>query len=275
MSERPNVWYVYGVVPADTNVGHAPTGVDDAAVESISGADLAAVTSRLDADAYAPEAVERGTANMEWLAPRAVAHDRVLTWASDRGPVVPLPMFSLFTSVDAVRSMLQTSGAQLRLSLERAAVGREYALRVYRLDDELRVVAAQSSPRLAVLERAAAEASPGQRYLLERKLETERKTELRTIGAQVAREVVDALRQFVVDVIEGDLVPRGPSGSPESLLVLDAAFLVAPDRLGEFRRALTKLVERHASRGFRFDFTGPWPPYHFMQASPAAEARDV
>lgn len=275
MAERSSVWYVYGVAPAKGRLAQAPAGLDDAPVETISEAGVLAIASRLDMHAYAPDAVERGTAEMEWLAPRAVAHDRVLTWASDRLPVVPLPMFSLFTSDAAVRAMLRSRRTELQASLERASAGREYALRVYRLDDELRAVAAELSPRLAEMERAASAASPGQRYLLERKLEAERKAELHGVGARVAREIVETLRPFARDVVEGRIVPRAATGTPENPLVLDAAFLISPDRLDQFRGELTTLVEQHASRGFRFDFTGPWPPYHFVQPSPDARADDA
>jgi hypothetical protein len=275
MADRPQVWYVYGVVPASLPVTRAPAGLDDTSVESIHDAEVAAVVSRLDGAQYAPELVEGGTADMEWLAPRAVAHDRVLTWVSDRGPVVPLPMFSLFSSVGAVRSMLQTQRAQLGAALERVADGREYVLRVYRLDDELQAVAAEMSPRLAELEGAAASASPGQRYLIERKLDAERKTELRAIGARVARDVIDALRPSAIDAVESRPEQHQGSQASEHPLVLDAAFLISPTGLEDFRRALTTLVERHGSRGFRFDFTGPWPPYHFVQTSTEARPRDT
>jgi hypothetical protein len=46
--------------------------------------------------------------------------------------------------------------------------------------------------------------------------------------------------------------------------VLNAAFLVSAAGLEAFQRTLTELVGRHGSHGFRFDFTGPWPPYHFV-----------
>lgn len=268
MADRDSVWYVYGVVPTGLALAHSPAGLDEASVESIADSDLAAVASRLDPTHYAPDAVERGTADMDWLAPRAVAHDRVLTWASDRGPVVPLPMFSLFSSEAAVRAMLREQGIKLHAALERAAEGREYALRVYRLDDELRVVAAEVSPRLAQLEQAARSATPGQRYLLERKLDTERTAELRAIGSRVAAEVFESLSAHASRAVEGKLAARtGGSGASETPLVLDAAFLVSPAGLEDFRRELTALVTRHASRGFRFEFTGPWPPYHFVQTS--------
>ena len=48
-----------------------------------------------------------------------MAHDRVLTWASDRGAVVPLPMFSLFSGADAVRAMLDARSGQLVLGARR------------------------------------------------------------------------------------------------------------------------------------------------------------
>ena len=52
-------------------------------------------------------------------------------------------------------------------------------------------------------------------------------------------------------------------------MILNAAFLVASDCLTDFQGTLTEIVEREQPHGFRFDFTGPWPPYHFVR-----EARD-
>jgi hypothetical protein len=263
MSASSHYWYVYGVAPAPIDLGRAPEGVDDTPLDACIEGGLAAVASRLD-EHYSPDEIERGTENVEWLAPRAVAHDRVLTWMSDHGPVVPLPIFSLFSSEDAVRRMLRERRQEIASTLSHVAQGREYALRVYRIDGELAAIAAEWSPRLAQLEEAASAASPGQRYLLERKLDTERKNELHGIGARVARDVTEALRPHAIDTTEARVVQRSGRAA-EGILILDVAFLVAPGKLEEFQRELTGIVTRHGSRGFRFDFTGPWPPYHFVQ----------
>ncbi|HEY2376620.1 MAG TPA: GvpL/GvpF family gas vesicle protein [Gemmatimonadaceae bacterium] len=270
-----DIWYVYGVVPAAFDVTRAPTGLDDTDVELCADGDLAALVSRLDGEQYAPAAVEHATEDVEWLAPRAVAHDRVLIWASDQGPVVPLPLFSLFSGAPAVQKMLIERGSQLSSALDRAGSGREYALRVYRIDSELAKSAVDFSPRLAELRDAAAAATPGQRYLIERKLETERKQELLAIGARVARDIVAALRPVAVGSTETRIPPRASHGGAEAALILDAAFLVAAGELERFQRVLTDLVSRHSSRGFRFDFTGPWPLYHFVQSQPASSDDDA
>jgi hypothetical protein len=56
------------------------------------------------------------------------------------------------------------------------------------------------------------------------------------------------------------------SGAPreQGRAILNASFLVAPSRLVDFQRVLTAMVEKYESSGFKFDFTGPWPPYHFV-----------
>jgi gas vesicle protein GvpL/GvpF len=263
-------WYVYGVVPVGASIAHAPDGLDETRLELCPEGNLAAVVSRLDGERYAPGEIERGTADVEWLAPRAVAHDRVLTWMSDHGPVVPLPIFSMFSGAPAVREMLSQQRSELESALTRVSVGREYALRVYRIDSELTAIAGELSPRLAELQSAADAATPGQRYLIERKLDSERKNELQVIGARIAREIVNTLRPLALDTAETRVTQRTARPGAEGMLILEVAFLVSPAGLNQFQGALTELVRRHGARGFRFDFTGPWPPYHFVQRNEAA-----
>lgn len=264
MTAHSEIWYVYGVVRSTFDVARSPDGVDDMSVELCAAGDLGALVSRLDAEEYAPATLERATEDVDWLAPRAVSHDRVLTWASDHGPVVPLPIFSLFSGAAAVQKMLNEQHGQLSAALERAASGREYALRVYRVDSELTKSAADLSPPLAELRDAAGLASPGQRYLLERKLDAERKNALHSIGAKVSREVFESLRPHALAATQSRIASRG-AGAGDAALVLDAAFLVGREGFDAFQYELTNLVGRYSSRGFRFDFTGPWPAYHFVQ----------
>jgi len=270
MPPSSEFWYVYGVVPTGASIARAPDGVDDTPLELCAEGDLAAIISRLDGQRYAPSEIERGTEDVEWLAPRAVAHDRVLTWMSDHGPVVPLPIFSMFSGAQAVRAMLSERHSELESALRRVAGGREYALRVYRIDAELTTIAGELSPRLKELQAAADAASPGQRYLLERKLDTERKNELHVIGGRIARDIVNTLRPFARNTAETRISQRTTRPGAEGVLIVDAAFLVAADALNQFQSTLAELVRQHGTRGFRFDFTGPWPPYHFVQRDEVA-----
>ena len=269
-----SIWYVYGIVSSEMPETTLPVGLDDAGVPLERHDRIAALVSVLESDQYAPAALETNSGDVEWLSPRAVAHDRVLTWASDRGggAVVPLPMFSLFSGPQAVRAMLRERASQLASTLARVAKGREYALRVYRVDAELLAAVASLSPRLREMAKTAESASPGQRYLLERKLDGEKKVELRSLSQKIVEDIVNELRPQTLSVVRSP-IPRVVEAetATRGTMVLNVAFLVAPEQFEALQRTLTSLVARHGTHGFRFDFTGPWPPYHFVnEPGPAA-----
>ncbi|HEV8496573.1 MAG TPA: GvpL/GvpF family gas vesicle protein [Gemmatimonadaceae bacterium] len=269
-----SIWYVYGIVSSEMPETTLPVGLDDTGVALERHDRIAALVSVLESDQYAPAALETNSGDVEWLSPRAVAHDRVLTWASDRGggAVVPLPMFSLFSGQQAVRAMLRERAAQLASTLARVARGREYALRVYRVDAELLAAVASLSPRLKEMAKTAESASPGQRYLLERKLDGEKKVELRSLSQKIVEDIVSELRPQTLSVVRSP-IPRVVEAetATRGTMVLNVAFLVAPEQFEALQKTLTTLVARHGAHGFRFDFTGPWPPYHFVnEPGPAA-----
>jgi Gas vesicle synthesis protein GvpL/GvpF len=270
-SSTTSVCYVYGIVPATLDPVSAPEGLDGTRVTAEPCDGVAALLSALDADVYAPASLERTTGDVEWMSPRAVAHDRVLTWASDRGAVIPMPMFSMFTGSGAVERMLRERAPQLAATLDRVGRGREYALRVYRVDSELMSAMPALSPRIAELAEKAAAATPGQRYLLERKLDDEKRAEMRGVTIEVTDALVAALGADAIGTVRST-IPRVTDAAGRGTMVLNAAFLVAPSRLVAFQQTLTSLVEQHGARGFRFDFTGPWPPYHFADATAAGSA---
>jgi hypothetical protein len=174
-------------------------------------------------------------------------------------------MFTLFSHSDAVRAMLRERREPLVAALERVRGAREYTVRVFQsgepVNDE---VLASSSPRIAELEKLAADATPGQRYLLERKLEKARREERSRSGAVVAGDVASTLAAHSVDLVRSQLPPVA-DGDGAARAVLDASFLVKLERVDELRAALGALVAQYEPRGFRFEFTGPWPAYHFAR----------
>ena len=91
---------------------------------------------------------------------------------------------------------------------------------------------------------------------------------MRVVTQQIVDEIIASLQPVAVGVIRSPIPRIAAADAPAAgIMVLSAAFLVPHDRVAEFQRALTALVDRHGreGRGFRFDFTGPWPPYHFAR----------
>jgi hypothetical protein len=151
--------------------------------------------------------------------------------------------------------------------------GREYGVRLFRLEDELRQALSTFSPTITAMEReAAATTSPGQTYLLARKLDAARKEELRRIAAEVASTAFDRLSACAVATAQDPL--PAPTADQAGVAIMNASYLVAHDRVDDFRAAVTALVREYEGRGFRIEFTGPWPPYHFARRDAATAAAE-
>src|SRR4051812_11822054 len=247
--------YVYGVVASSFETSTSPGGIDGGKVSLIENADVAALATSVAADDYSPERVEALTADVDWVSERAMAHDRVLTWASDNGAVIPFPMWTLFRDAKAVKAMLNKRLNELRSTFARLGNGREFIVRVYVQTGVLKENLESHVGELRQLEQDAAKASPGQKYLLQRKIEGLRRDAGRDVAGKTAAEVFDALRLSSMETVREQPVN---SGAPreQGRAILNASFLVDPTRLVEFQRALTEMVGTYESSGFTFDFTG-------------------
>ena len=255
--------YIYGVVASQHETSGAPKGIDGGKVTLIASGDLCALATAVGAEDYASDRIETLTADVDWVSQRAMAHDRVLTWASDLGAVIPFPMWTLFRDAKKVKAMLADRAEELRDTFARLADSKEFIVRVYVQPGVLKESLASEGGELASLEAEAAKASPGQRYLLQRKIDNLRRDAGRDVTARVATEIFDALSAASMDTIREQPVN---SGAPreQGRAILNGSFLVAAPRLADFQRAVTEMVSRHEPSGFKFDFTGPWPPYHFV-----------
>ena len=255
--------YAYGFVRVGFDVARAPAGLDDAPIELVAHGNHAALVSRLPASTYAGSQVEQHSGDVAWLTPRARAHDLVLTWAQEHGGVIPLPMFSLWGSDRALDAALTKRKAELTRAFRKVEGADEFGVRVYRRDAVVLEHIDVIDPEIARLKRDAAAASPGQRYLLERKIADQGKQSVRTAGLAMAREVFARLKPLARSALARPLVPDA-SRAQEATLVLNGAFLVERVRLDAFREAVGEVVRTYQPRGLTFDFTGPWPPYNFV-----------
>ncbi|HEY8176195.1 MAG TPA: GvpL/GvpF family gas vesicle protein [Gemmatimonadaceae bacterium] len=272
VEQSRDLCYVYGVVREGFDTSRAPAGLDDAPVALARSGRVGAIVSRVPESVYGASAVEENSGDVAWLSPRAMAHDRVLTWAQEHGGVIPMPMFSLWRSEEALNKSLVAQASDLSRVFERVSGADEFGLRVYRRDAALLASIDDFDPEIARLRREASAASPGQRYLLEAKVAEKGKDAVRAVAQRMAKQIFEELRAISRDALSRPLTPEA-GRVPDATLVLNGAFLVDRNRLEEFRAAIGAHVRDYQSRGLAFDFTGPWPPYNFVSRGGRAALR--
>jgi hypothetical protein len=257
-----SICYVYGVVPSSLNIQKSPKGLDSLPVQFVVAGEVAALVTHLPAADYSPEKLELRAGDVDWLGPRALAHDAVVTWASDTAQIAPFPMWTLFRNDESVRAMLEERAKEFGDALRSVSGASEYAVRVFASPAQVLELIGELRPAIAELQSAAAKASPGQRYLLQKKITEQREQEVRAYLRETAQDCFDKLREKSVKAVRHKLPAETPAGKGRAILY--AAFLVKTETLDDFRKVLTDLISQHKRSGLDFDFTGPWPPYNFV-----------
>lgn len=266
-AEGAEGFYVYCVGERDALAPlfdeELPGAIEGESGLELVGGGLAAVVSRVPLADYGEGALASRLADATWTATRALRHERVVEHFARRASVAPLRFGTIYLRRESVERMLEERGAQMRSVLGRLEGREEWGVNVFVERARLREEVVNVSERLREMGERAARSSPGQGYLLRKKIESLRDEEARAETRRVASEV-EARLAAVCDgaarlrVLKDEATEQGE-------LAARFAFLVARLRFSEFRAAAERLAEEYTPLGFRFELTGPWPAYNFME----------
>ena len=252
--------YLYGFVPVGGRKPEHISGVNESSVEIIEIDDIAAAVSHVPADEYAPELLEPRLQDLQWVAAQGVAHERVVAWFVDESQILPAALFTMYSSIDALRQAASDRRKELNAEMQRLRGKREWDLKISFDERVIQQHAAEISENVAALDAEIADAPAGRKYLLQKKRADLLKAEVRQAAHRRAVDVINAVNALVVDTRTLPI----PRTTEELPVVLHAALLVTT----ELEKSLVERLEAEA-RGLRavgmdLNFSGPWAPYRFM-----------
>jgi Gas vesicle synthesis protein GvpL/GvpF len=261
-------FYVYCIAEtaaAQTIPAHAlPSPIEEnAGFEMIARGDLTAVTSPVSLSSYGEEGLAEHLSDPAWTAVRAMRHEQVVEHFAKRTSVVPLRFGTIYLERVNVEQMLSARAAEIKTVIERIRDREEWGVNVFcdraKLIDAITVL----SPRLRELSEEARNASPGQAYLLKKKLEglktEESRNELNRIIDEIESKLAaEADRAKRLRVLKVEATESGD-------LKAKFAFLVERSKFDRFRTEAEKLADKVHDAGIRLELTGPWPAYNFSE----------
>ena len=221
-----------------------------------------AIVSSVPARDYDEAALAAGLQNLDWVGRRAMAHEAVVEHFLDAPALLPLQLFTLFTS-DA-RALEYIAGERRRIERNLARLERqlEWGLRMS-FDERAARQAVEDTHQVRRGGRRL-QAESGAAYLA-------RKRDLFDVSRvqlTAARSAADRLyREMARESSDARRRRSTEQAAPGSRLLLDAAFLVPVRRAAAFRAALRRHARRLSGSGLVVSLTGPWPPYNFVDST--------
>src|SRR5687767_3276499 len=259
-------YYVYCIAESvsakQLDAGSFPVAIeDDAKLEWVTANDLAALASPVPLDNYAEEALAEHLADATWTAVRAMRHETVVEYVAKRASVVPLRFGTIYLERSGIERMLTEKGRELAGIIERLRGREEWGVNVFSDRATLMASITSVSPKLRELARQAEAASPGQSYLMQKKIDALRVDEARVALTRLIDEVEKSLSEQTDDAKRLRILKVEATEHGE--LKAKFAFLVKRAEFEEIRAAAERLAEEYVAAGVRLELTGPWPAYNF------------
>jgi hypothetical protein len=249
-----NLTYVYCLVRGGRrpSLRGVPAGMAGREVRLLEAGDgMWLAVSSVPVKTYGEAALQKGLQQLEWVGERAMEHEAVVEHFLPAPAVLPMQLFTLFTTDDRAVAHVTRDRRRIRRILDRIERQVEWGLRLTWDERAARTRVDEAHPRPA----------SGRAYLSRKRdlLDVNRgqlagaRAEAERVYRAVSREATDARRRKATE-----------QAAPGSRLLLDAAFLVPAGRSAAFRAAVRARTRDVARSGLAVSLTGPWPPYNFI-----------
>ena len=261
-------FYVYCIAEssavAQLPIDSLPAAIEDGAgLEWISVNNLAALVSPVPLETYNEESLAEHLTDATWTAIRAMRHETVMEHVAKRISVVPLRFGTIYLERAGIEKMLTDKSRELQELIEHLHGREEWGVNVFSDRSVLLSSITSVSPVLREMVERAEQASPGQSYLMQKKIDALKVDEARAAVNRIVDQIEETLSQHTDDARRLRILKVETTEQGE--LKAKFAFLVKRSAFEEFRDAAERLAQEHQTAGVRLELTGPWPVYNFVQ----------
>ncbi len=237
--------YVYGIVQSKDPVTFGRSGIGGSGemVYTVNYQDIAAVVSNTSVYIFDP------------TRENALAHEHVIETVMKNYTIIPMSFGTVFRTDNDIREVLKSIYPSLKDVLHQMAGKFEFGLKVNWDRDQIIEDIKSDDEEIRQFHQEIIRKHLQSTYLARMQLGRmiDKALAERSIG--YVREIYEALRG--VCVASRDNQPIGDK------MIMNAAFLVERQREPQFDSAVNKIARKYGQR-LKFKYTGPWPPYNFV-----------
>jgi Gas vesicle synthesis protein GvpL/GvpF len=237
--------YVYGIVQAKEHMNFGKIGIGGAGelVYTVNYLDIAAVVSKTAVAIFDP------------TRENALAHEHVIETVMKNYTIIPMSFGTVFRTDDDIREVLKGIYSSLKDVLKQMSGKLEFGLKVNWDRDQIIEELKQHDEEIRRFHHEIIRKQLQSTYFARMQLGRMIDKALAERATQYVREIYEALRG--VCVASRDNQPIGDK------MIMNAAFLVDRARESEFDTVVNKIAKKYGKR-LKFKYTGPWPPYNFV-----------
>jgi len=237
--------YVYGIIEAHEGVNFGKMGIGGSGemVYTVHFNDIAAVVSKTDVFIFDP------------TRENALAHEHVIETVMKAYTIIPMSFGTVFRTDEDIKEVLRSIYVSLKDVLKQMSGKVEFGLKVNWDRDQVIEELKREDEEIHRFNQEITRKHLQSTYLARMQLGRMIDKAMVERSAQYVREIYDSLRN--VCVASRDNKPIGDK------MIMNAAFLIDREREADFDEAVNRIARKFGDR-LNFKYTGPWPPYNFV-----------
>jgi len=235
--------YTYSIIDSSKQITEPIYGLEGACVYNIPYCDIGAVVSEFT------ESVQSKTED------GVLAHEEVIERLMESFAVLPVRFHTVFDGRDGILSMMRSYYKDFRNNLDRLRNKVEFGIKVIWPSDKIKEHLINTYKKDN--EKVSIPDDSSNKRFIKKKFEEYRIDEEFEKKANKFIKVMDMF--FSKFAAEKKLKKL----KTENLL-LDGVYLVERGKQDDFKEAFEHIKGPHTGAGFKFLFSGPWPPYNFV-----------
>jgi len=237
--------YVYGIIQAREPLTFGKIGIGGRGdlVYTVHHSDTAAVVSKTPVFIFDP------------TRENALAHEHVIELVMKSHTIIPMSFGSVFRTDNDIREVLKSIYPSLKDVLKQMEGKLEFGLKITWDRDRIIEELKREDEEIHRFHQEITRKHLQSTYLARMQLGRMIEKALAERSAEFVREIYEGLRR--VCVASRDNKPIGDK------MIMNAAFLIEKQRETEFDAAVNRVAKKFGDR-LNFKYTGPWPPYNFV-----------
>ncbi|AZB44156.1 gas vesicle protein GvpL [Bacillus sp. FJAT-42376] len=271
-----NLIYLYGLIPAE-EAAKAPLpsfkGFDqEHDGYAVNYGSATAVICELDPVKYSEDQIKEKVNEMEWLHEKAFHHHEMLMMLEKEYTLIPTKFCTIYSSLDSLNETVHTHQERMAELFGYLDGKEEWNLKIFSDDSQMRESFGDHNPTVMAKREEIAQLPPGRQYFEKRKLEQLVEREMELEKNRICEQIHDELVPFAIDSTVKKTWSQDVTGREEQMC-WNSVYLLPKDQIAVFKERILKAAEAYQTSGWKFEPTGPWPPYHFASLTSNEERK--
>ena len=225
-----------------------------------------AVVSKVPAEEFSEENLTKNLADLEWVKQKAGIHEKIIEGIMKYVGVIPFKLATLFNTENSLKVMLKKHAQIFKENLHDLRGKEEWGVKIYCDRGKLKEGLVQQDEEILKIDKEMSLSLPGKAFILKKKKEDLIKERINKRISEYTKTCFERLQAQILESKINKLLPKEVTERKDDM-ILNSVFLVDKNRVNTFVNMVEDFKIQYADQGLLFDRTGPWPPYHFCEAT--------